>query len=665
MSQQKIKVQKKSSAKKKKKAMVLPSWFVNRKIHLMSIFLLGFLLYANTFMHDYALDDAIVITDNMFTTEGFKGIPGILSKDTFFGFFKTEGKANLVAGGRYRPISLVLFAIEYQIFGNNPFIGHLMNALWYSLTGILLYLLLFELFKPAKNQVKRYWIPLVATLVFIAHPLHTEAVANIKGRDEILTLLFSLSAVLLSLRAFKEKKTLLHLAAGTLFFLALLSKENAVTFLAILPLTFYFFTQAKTTQIVAQCIPFITATILFFMIRFAIFGYVFGVGGAPSFELMNNPFLKWAGNGYVAMDFNEKLAIIFYTLGKYVQLLFVPFPLTHDYYPRHVGLMSWGDVRVILSILGYVGAGIYALIRLSKKDPVSYAILYYLITISIVSNIVFPVGTNMSERFLFMPSVGFCLLLALLTYQFSKAATAKKFSQLNPYLGGVGAIVILFSIITILRNPAWKDNYTLFLTDIYNSPNSAKLRNAVGGELTAQAINANEQEKKAMLTEAIGHLQEAIRIHPSYKNAFLLLGNANSLLDNYQQAINQYDEALAIDSEYQEALQNKAITYRNWGRYLGEKQNNLAASIQKLMESYRLTPNDYETLRLLGVANGILGNNNQAIDFFSKALALDPRNADALYNLGTAYHASGNSAKGQEYHQQALAIDPNAGQPKN
>ena len=91
------------------------SLFTNTRLHLLIISIASFLLYANTFAHEYAQDDAIVITDNMYTQDGIKGIPGLLNKDTFFGFFKVEGKAALVAGGRYRPFSLITFAIEQEI----------------------------------------------------------------------------------------------------------------------------------------------------------------------------------------------------------------------------------------------------------------------------------------------------------------------------------------------------------------------------------------------------------------------------------------------------------------------------------------------------------------------------------------------------------------------
>jgi len=183
---------KKQLAKKKIKATgpsLSDNWQTNTKLHKLLIFAFAFLLYANTLTHDYTQDDAIVIYDNMFTTKGFSGIPGILKYDTFFGFFKVEGKDKLVAGGRYRPLTLVMFAVEYAIFGKSPFIGHLGNVLLYGLLGIVLYLLLLKLFRAREDIPLAALLALVTTLLFIAHPIHTEVVANIKGRDEIMTLL--------------------------------------------------------------------------------------------------------------------------------------------------------------------------------------------------------------------------------------------------------------------------------------------------------------------------------------------------------------------------------------------------------------------------------------------------------------------------------------------
>ncbi|MFK7981868.1 MAG: glycosyltransferase family 39 protein, partial [Saprospiraceae bacterium] len=213
------------------------TWTKNTRLHKWLIFIVAFLLYGNTLTHEYTQDDAIVIYDNMFTTKGFSGIPGILKYDTFYGFFKVEGKDKLVAGGRYRPLTLVMFAAEYALFGESPFIGHLGNVLLYGLLGIVLYLLLIKLFRARGDLPSGELLALLTTLFFMAHPIHTEVVANIKGRDEIMTLLGSLAALLFSLKAYQEEKNWLNIIAGLIFFLGLMAKENAITFLAVVPLT--------------------------------------------------------------------------------------------------------------------------------------------------------------------------------------------------------------------------------------------------------------------------------------------------------------------------------------------------------------------------------------------------------------------------------------------
>jgi tetratricopeptide (TPR) repeat protein len=651
------------------------------------IFSLGVLLYANTLRHDYTVDDAIVIYDNEFTLKGLAGIPGLLKYDTFRGFFKVEGKEQLVAGGRYRPLTPLMYAAEVEFFApkkrddkgqptldkdGDPvydaneggkrnavkFVGHLVNVLLYGLTGVILFWLLLQILsgegKADKTGNVALFTALAATLLFVVHPLHTEAVANVKGRDEIVSLLGSLAALYLSWRAFFENKPTLNLAAAVLFFLALLSKENAITFLAIVPLTFYFFSKAKTGSIVRQTVPFLAVAMLFLLIRGSVLGWA--MGGEPPRELMNNPFLKLVNGQYVDVSFGEKFAMIFYTLGKYVQLLIFPHPLTHDYYPRHVDVMTFADWRSLGSLLLYLALGVYALIRLPKKDPVSYGILFYLVTLSIASNIVFPIGTNMSERFVYMPSVGFSLVVAVLVYRL----TGGRIATSKPLLAGGCLVLLLLAGRSFLRNFDWKDNFTLFLTDVKVSDKSAKLLNACGGELIAQSIKPeNAARKNEMLTQAVQYLQEAVKIHPGYKNAWLLLGNASNYLQQYEPSIQYYQRALKLDPNYGEARNNLGITFREAGKFFGEQKGDLNKALEYLLQAYQLRPDEYETLRLLGVAYGVGGNHPKAIEFFTKALERQPNDAMALFNLGSAYFYAGQTEKGNEYIQRAKAINPN------
>ena len=672
--------QKKRSTKKKRQSSApqpaqrhLPAFFYNTRLIAWSLLLFSLLLYANTLTHEYTQDDAIVIYDNMYTTQGVKGIPGLLKYDTFKGFFKVEGKDKLVSGGRYRPLTPLMFALEWQLFKRpkkdaagtvvkdeqgaivyegNPFVGHLFNSLLYGLTGIVLYLLLLKVLRPRFGQDFTRFVALATAFLFIAHPIHTEAVANIKGRDEIMTLLGSLAALYYTWRAYTEKKTMLNLAAAVFFFLALLSKENAITFLAVVPLTFYFFSKASTGTIVRQTAPLAIAAVVFLIIRGSILGLSMG---PPSMELMNNPYLKIVNNQWVPFSGGEKMATIFYTLGYYIKLLFVPHPLTHDYYPRHIDIMGWGNWQVLLSLAFYGLLAFLAWRGFRKKEVLSFAILFFLLTLSIVSNIVFPVGTNMSERFMFMPSVGFCLALAALGWQW--AARKGKSPQATPLLAALAIILVLLSLKTVTRNFAWKDNYTLFTTDINTSANSAKLLNAVGAETGVQALKiTDEATRNEQLREALVYLNKAITIHPTYKNTYLQLGNIHNYLKDYEKAFEYYQQVLQFDPNDQNGFNNLALTYREAGKYYGE-QGNVQKAMQYLNKAFEMKGDEYETLRLLGVAHGVSGNHNKAIEFFTKATQVEPNSADAFWNLANAWYYV-DPVKADQFRNKALQMDP-------
>ncbi|MCC7246544.1 MAG: hypothetical protein IT269_12755, partial [Saprospiraceae bacterium] len=152
--------------------MDIPAWLLDAKRMSMALFVLAFALYANTLFHDFALDDGIVITDNMFTKQGVSGIGGILSKDTFFGFFKVEGKEALVSGGRYRPLTLVLFAFVYQVAGSAPFVFHLLTVLLFAATCVMLYRTLLLLFgqPDAPANANMSLLALLAAAIFTVHP---------------------------------------------------------------------------------------------------------------------------------------------------------------------------------------------------------------------------------------------------------------------------------------------------------------------------------------------------------------------------------------------------------------------------------------------------------------------------------------------------------------
>ena len=599
--------------------------------------LFGMALYAMTLGYDFTVDDAIVITDNDLVQQGPGAIGEIFSHDTFYGFFGDDAKANLVAGGRYRPLTLAMFSIEQSI-APGPFIGHLFNVLWY---GGLLALLTFALREIIGNRYVWWLVPLAVAL-FAAHPVHTEAVANIKGRDEIVALFFAVAATWLTWRAARDDSFLGAAAGAVCMGLGCLAKETAFTFLAVIPAVLLLFPPTKQGEVATGVpwkslkyfAPVLAAALVYLALRAAILP---PAGDAPILELMNNPFVEWTGTVWREVRPLERVATGCYTLLIYLKLCFWPHPLIHDYYPTAIALRSFGDVGPWLGLLLHIGLAIVAFVSRQRHPLLALGILIYLAGISVGSNVFFSIGTLLSERFLFFPSLGWSLAIAYLIY-----AASQKWSPAIRYVG-VG-LVAIFAILTGLRNPDWRDNYTLFTTDVEKQPDSAKLQNAAAGAKTDYYQALPETQKatnKNLLTEAVAHIDAATTIHPTYRNAYLIRGNAKLLLERYDEAIADYKQTLALDPDYQPAEDNLFIALNAAGRTAGEQRGDIDGAFKYLEEAERMRPNDYETLRLLGVASGVSGRNDRALGYFERAAAARPNDADAVWNYGTALYNAG------------------------
>lgn len=212
--------------------------------------LIGFLLYVNTFGHQYALDDIAAVGQNLFVKKGIAGIPDLLR--TEFWHFSN------ISLGYYRPLSLITFALEQEYFKDNPHISHMINAGLYGLTGFVIGLLLQKWLSA--QTITAFLIG----LVFIAHPIHTEIVANIKGRDEILSFLF-ISLMLLTYWRYLETRQWNWIVWACLsLYLAFLSKESSIVSLALIPAMQYWFARRNLIQSLVSIWPFLIVAALFF-----------------------------------------------------------------------------------------------------------------------------------------------------------------------------------------------------------------------------------------------------------------------------------------------------------------------------------------------------------------------------------------------------------------
>lgn len=471
-------------------------------VHGLLILLLSFLIYGQSLHYGYVLDDTIVVDENKFVAKGVNGIWDILSKETFTGYFGEQ--KNLVAGARYRPLSLVSFALEQSIFGKKPGISHLINILLYAFCGWFLYRLILNL-KIIANKDAGIYLALIASLLFIAHPIHSEAVANIKGRDEIMCLLFSLVALFQFIQYYDTKQLSNIWTASISFFLALLSKENAITYLAIVPLTLVVFRNVTFFSAIRKTWPLIVVALIFLIIRTEVIGYFFN-SGVKITDLMNDPF--------IGMKSSEKFATIIYTIGWYIKLLIFPHPLTHDYYPYHVQKMGLTSIPFLISII-LISTIIILAYKKRKSQPVFfYCVSYFIITISIVSNFIFPVGTFMNERFLFMPSIGFILLISYYGYQY--ILNQNRIYQYSSILL-FSLLFIGYSFKTVIRVPDWKDGFSLNISGANISQNSARINMFAGVSYFQLYQNEKDQSKKyEYLTIADQYMDKSLKIFPDY-----------------------------------------------------------------------------------------------------------------------------------------------------
>ena len=503
-------------------------------------------LYLPSVKYEYVLDDKMVITENVFTQRGISGVGDIFGYESFRGYFGE--KKNYLEGDRYRPLSIATFAVEQSLLGTvspetksdssaqkklqiqkqesektlRPF-RHFMNAFLYALTAFLMYRVLFlMLINENSISVNKWWqtLPFWITLLFIVHPLHVEVVANIKGRDEILCLLGELSALFFSLRYIDTRK-IKYLAFGfSAFLIGILSKESAITFLAIIPLTIYFFRKTTLTQLITVTAPIALGTVIYLMMRVNAIGYL--TDDKVVTEIMNNPFAD--------MDFGEKYATIFYTLLMYLKLLIFPYPLTHDYYPYQIPKMNWMQVLPVFSLLLHIGLVFLVYRNWRAKKVWAYGIAFYLLAMSIVSNIFVGVGTFMNERFAYHASFGFCIALVYLIWNFGKKnnnevqTNTKELPTTNAFYILLLILSLVYGFLTLRREPDWNSGTTLNRSALINSPNSARSNCFYGvsiweNEYLKIISTGSPEKKQAVLDSMKPYFRRAIDIYPHYNNA--------------------------------------------------------------------------------------------------------------------------------------------------
>ncbi|MEQ8909553.1 MAG: tetratricopeptide repeat protein [Vicingaceae bacterium] len=594
------------------------------------LLLVSVLSYANTLSHDYVLDDFSVIKENFVVKQGMEALPTIFKTHYRHGYGYQS--ANL-----YRPIPLSLFALQWEIAPDNPTFAHAFNILFYALSICLLFYFLNLVWKG-----ERPWLAFFTCFLFALHPIHTEVVANIKSIDELLSFAFVLISFSIWIKQLEKpdfKKKFLSLV---FFTLAFFSKESTITFLAVLPLILILFRQFSWQKALQSTLPFLLPTLLYFISRIAVLG---SLGGSKNIATIDN-ILVSADNPLI------KLVSAIKILGLYLWKLVFPHPLMNDYSLQQIQLTSASDPWVWFSFLLYA-ALLYILYRSWKKVPVlAFGIGLFFISLSLYSNLFITIGTAFGERLLFVPSLGYCLVLAYLISQpFKSNFQIKNFwqSATTPLLIvlGIGAA---YGFKTVDRNQAWKDNYTLYATDVENCNRSARCHYYYGiGLMKEKALNtADEAQKRQLIQESIKAFDRALGLYPSYSDAYGQRGLAYYRLQEYQAALSDYQNATRFNPGNANAWSNMGTLFFQMKQYQEAKQ-----SFQKAL---RANPNHVDALANYGSTLGTLGEYNSAITYFKKAVALKPNEASYYQMIGMTYQNMGRKDLAGPYLQKAQQL---------
>lgn len=824
--------------------------------------ILGMMLYANTCNHDYAWDDSIVIENNPYTQQGLDALGDIWTKPVY-----------IVERPIYRPIPQTTFALEKTLYPEgNPSLGHGVNMLLYGLCCMFVFIFLRGLLSNY-----HYLFSFFASLLFTIHPIHTEVVANVKSRDEILSFLFSLLS-LIAFRKFVENKNIKYLIAPIFLLLAaILSKANAVTILVIFPIV-YFFQKNKTDRKTKNnyqldfnkdniqntflwlakkiddsrvfrilVVAFFTMTIIYNLHLLAALGivistvylYAKGDGGEGISFLLGNTgllllslffglhymlyaslvfcllypailgkwnwkniilptaifiafmisldklyfsiiflsiaifsywqfrqnkkyslsyiiplgfgiaslvigsmdtlflyllaflmaYLKWfvkskkilvgvllvictvgmselyfaeykkslsfivassltnkyepqiTGDTINVEDEKRELSAINNTIAKlpnreekqatiaavnllYLTKLFYPNPLIHSYGINTIPTYNFKDLKPWLGILIYALLLLYALSNILKRDPVAFGILWYLITLSIYSHVFVLAPDTLAERFLFFPSLGFCIFFTFGLASIIKIDLNKKLlaNPRNILFTGILFVVSGLGIMqTLDRNKAWENNRTLATETLPNAPNSAFIHINYSTEWYRYFTEIRPSQNANDFYPAIKAAERAIEIHPEYFYAMLHLGEMYLAVGEIDKAIGIYKQALQVNPEHIVASFKLGLIYYSKKEYqkgVDVMESSIGFYKDKLPTV--LSPQDLESLHLfLARCYFSLDEMDEAISTLKKATVYQPDNSHYFELLSSMFLQKGNADEALIYLEKAKVMNPN------
>jgi Flp pilus assembly protein TadD len=559
------------------------------------VFFLAVGAYLNTIDNEFVFDDSRLVVNNK-DVRGFD-LVAIFSHDV--GGLPKGHPKNV---GSYRPFTILSYAINFRLCGMRAGGFHFVDIILHGCCSLLSLLVCRRILESSN------WAIVVAGL-FALHPVHTEAVANITGRSEILAACFFFLGLLAHINYRTSGKRLYLAALAACYLCAIFSKESAITLLWVVILYDFVFDfgewgsirRSRKLDIYAPIVCLAAVAFACVLLR------SLAVGG-----LTRVPYTE-VENPMAFAPFQERWLTRFYLLTEYTRLLVLPFSLSADYSFNQIPLLSIKDPRNLFTV--FILAAYFGLLywNMERANALFFALAFIAATFCITANILIPIGTLIGERLLYLPSFGYCLALGC-AGQYARSTwngpTARKVM-----IGLVISVSVLFAARTFTRNEDWRTNLSLFESAEKVSPNSVKVNYNLG----------HIYARKGRLKEAEDKYKRALEIKPDFNLAWVGLsgvyafqGRTGDLKNLYSDAISKRVYDVEIPLNYANAL----MQVKKW-KQAGE-----------LYESaLSFDPENSKTMMNLGVCYERLGDKDEAAKNYRKAMEIDPNEANPAYNL--------------------------------
>jgi len=560
-------------------------------IKLFSIFAiccLGILVYSNSFLCSFHFDDGSNITQN-------PAIRNIYNLPDIWNFYHS------------RFLAYLSLAFNYHFNGLDVFGYHLFNLAVHLISAILVWwLTLLTLSTPAMKSNKITWhaniISFFAGLVFVSHPIQTEAVTYIWERCASMTALFYLASLCFYIYSRLQPSKLYYFLSLIMAFAAMFTKENAVT-LPLMVLS-YEFTFLKTGRGLdwRYVLPFMP--ILFIVPVTLLFSKT------QTFQALHGD-LRVLGGGMTPMHY---LLTQFRAMFTYIRLVFLPVNQNFDYdYPI---FKSFFELPVftsflLLMIIFYGTKQLFLKYRL-----VSFSIFWFFLTLIVPESSFWAMGDVMLEHRLYLPLAGYCIFLVSSVYYLVGKDSIKTMAVI------LSLVIACNSVLTYQRNKVWKDDDTFWNDAVKKSPHKARPYNNLG------SVYYNQGN----FTQAITELNKAIAIDPDYAEAYYNRGLNYYKQGNLTQALSDCNKAIEINPKYAQSYNNRGLVY--------SQQGNFVQAISDYNKAIEINPKYAQSYNNRGLIYDQHDNFTQAISDYNKAIETKPDYAAAYYNRAIVYYQS-------------------------